>query len=487
MIIPTILIVVALSTLAFFRWRLGLFATLLMALAQDPLRKLLPNEPAAANLFVAVVFSAAVVGSLVQNQNIDFRRVFGRTGALPVAISFFVLMLILQAAHSFLRFGNLLITGYGLASYLAPLVAILLVSRIYPYGRLSRVIPFLWFYVALVAVSICTILLEQIGMGSSIFGEVGEGIIIYDMGTVLEAYSGIFRASEIAAWHVANFSCLVLLLLTYRHPDVLKIILAFVLVAIATYIGTLTGRRKFLIMIAIFALSYVSLLMWHSPRWRSIGVVMSIFGVLAFVAWDPTPGPLNPAFDPINAELTEAQLYIGRTETVFDDVIDRFLQLGVAPIMWGYNRTGVFGAGLGVGTQGVQHLGNFGWLVGGAAEGGLGRFTVELGVPGLILAAVVGVLVFRRIIVPLKPNRSVAISERRLLTGFAAILISNAASFSIGQGMYGDIFVLIFNGILLGVLLTAAAARISAKRRRLPRRAVLGQPHDISALPGSSR
>ena len=486
MIVLTILIVAALSTLAFFRWRLGLFATLVMALAQDPLRKLLPNESATANLLVAVVFAAAVVGSLVQKQRIDFGLVFGRSGALPIAVAFFLLLLFLQAAHSLLRFGNPLITGYGLASYLAPLVAILFVSRLYPYGRLKRVIPFLWFYVALVAVPICTVLLEQLGMASPILGEVGGGITIFDMGTVLEANSGTFRASEIAAWHIANFSCLVLLLMTYRRPDVVKFFLACGLVAVAIYIGTLTGRRKFLIMIAIFAVSYISLLTWHSPRWRSTSVVMAILGLLAFIAWDPTPDLLNPAIDPIAAEMTDAQLYIGRTGTVFDDAVDRFLELGVAPIMWGYNRTGLFGAGLGVGTQGVQHLGNFGWLVGGAAEGGLGRFTVELGVPGLILAALVGALTFRRILVPLKPNRKVSKSENRLLAGFVAILISNAASFSIGQGMYGDIFVLLFNGTLLGVLLTASAARISIKRRPLPRRVVVGQPHDTIVSPGSA-
>ena len=53
----------------------------------------------------------------------------------------------------------------------------------------------------------------------------------------------------------------------------------------------------------------------------------------------------------------------------------------------------LFGAGLGVGTQGTQHFGGGGDIAG-AAEGGLGKITLELGIPGLFVVGWFAILVF---------------------------------------------------------------------------------------------
>src|SRR5262249_6634616 len=87
-------------------------------------------------------------------------------------------------------------------------------------------------------------------------------------------------------------------------------------------------------------------------------------------------------------------LYVQRTETVFRDAPSRFVQLGLAPIMEAYDNFGLFGAGLGVGTQGTHHFGGGGQA---AAEGGLGKITLELGVPGLFVIVWFSILLFRHL------------------------------------------------------------------------------------------
>ena len=71
-------------------------------------------------------------------------------------------------------------------------------------------------------------------------------------------------------------------------------------------------------------------------------------------------------------------------KTAFGDAPERFVEIGIAPIMWAYDRFGLFGAGLGVGTQGTQYFGGDAEIGAGAAEGGLGKITLELGIPGLL-------------------------------------------------------------------------------------------------------
>src|SRR5436853_3848 len=73
----------------------------------------------------------------------------------------------------------------------------------------------------------------------------------------------------------------------------------------------------------------------------------------------------------------------------------RRLELGLAPITWAYEVFGIFGAGLGVGTQGTQYFGGGGAA---AAEGGLGKIALELGIPGLFLTGWLGILLFSHLI-----------------------------------------------------------------------------------------
>src|SRR5262249_7002605 len=124
--------------------------------------------------------------------------------------------------------------------------------------------------------------------------------------------------------------------------------------------------------------------------------------------------------------------------------------LGIAPEEWAYEEFGLFGAGLGTGTQGTQ---NFGGGISGASEGGLGKITLELGVPGLFVMGWIAILVFRSI----WTNMGVASRHSRRLVllsfGFFSFLVANVAGFSVATQAYGDIFILLILSWIVGFLL----------------------------------
>src|SRR5262249_39677735 len=122
-----------------------------------------------------------------------------------------------------------------------------------------------------------------------------------------------------------------------------------------------------------------------------LGIAL-VFAALVGFGWLVAELVDDPGhFDP---DLVGYSLYVERSKTAFADAPARFVELGIAPIMWAYESFGLFGAGLGVGTQGTQHFGGGGDIGAGAAEGGLGKVTLELGIPGLFVFGWLAISVF---------------------------------------------------------------------------------------------
>ena len=71
---------------ALTNWRRGLFAAVLVALLQDPLRKLVPNEPVYFVLLVGVVFAAAALGGMASGISMSPQRIWGWRRYSRVAI-----------------------------------------------------------------------------------------------------------------------------------------------------------------------------------------------------------------------------------------------------------------------------------------------------------------------------------------------------------------------------------------------------------------
>ncbi|MGE3104301.1 MAG: hypothetical protein AB7F83_06055 [Lysobacterales bacterium] len=459
-------------------WRHGLVLCALIAILQDPMRKITPGQPVYFVVMVGVVFGAAWIGALLTRVPLSANSIRGWRQQIGTPFTLYLILVLLQAGHSLARFASLPMTAIGLLFYLAPLPAIVFAYQYANRFDVRGVTRWMWFYVFLATISLSGVYLEYIGYEWPVLGEVGEGVIIYDVSLALKAFSGFYRASEIAAWHTATIACFVFLLLFGQRRSLSRLLIALALIALLIALGTLTGRRKMLVQIIIFISSYFVLLAWFQRGATKMAGFIGLTGIVAYVFVVGLAGP-----DPGDHDFGTQRMSIGadslyqayaiRTQSVIGDIPDRFSELGLAPVSWAVNSYGWLGAGLGSGSQGTQHFVADDIMDRGAAEGGLGKLTLELGVPGLILVAWLALALARYIWRVLAYLALVSPRHARFGYGLVAFLIANAAAFSVATQAFGDLFILLTLGWTLGFLLALpslakrAAAAAQARRERL--------------------
>jgi len=134
------------AMVAFFDWRMGLSACVLMGILQDPLRKLVPNEPGYFVVFIGVVFFAVICGAILGKTRLMPNAIQGWKAYMGKSFSLYLLLVGLQAVHSFIRFGSPGITGIGLMNYLAPILAIVLAYQFAMRKGLLGGRGMMWFY-----------------------------------------------------------------------------------------------------------------------------------------------------------------------------------------------------------------------------------------------------------------------------------------------------------------------------------------------------
>ena len=141
-----------------------------------------------------------------------------------------------------------------------------------------------------------------------------------------------------------------------------RLLTAVIVVALLIGLGILTGRRKIVVEFAVFVSTYFILWAIFEKGVGKLVIMLYVGAALVGYAW--LAAELREGVsERVDAESLSYSLYVERSQNVFQDVPSRFVELGIAPIMWAYDSFGLFGAGLGVGTQGTQHFG------GGAAQG----------------------------------------------------------------------------------------------------------------------
>lgn len=477
----TALVLLPALAVAFSNWRYGLFACVLVAILQDPLRKLAPGEPVYYVLLVGVVFGAAFLAAWGR-VSLDPNRIAGWRRNLGMPFNLFLLLLAAQAVNAYLQFGSPILVGIGLLSYLAPLPALMLGYHYAKHGGIRGIDRWLWFYLVAISLALISVYLEHAGVSSPVFGEVGPGIAIYDrnLGLYIAANCGLFRASEVAAWHAGTAACILFLLGTERRLTIPRVLIALVLVGFLVGVGLLTGRRKMLVEIGIFLSTYLFLAAMFRKERRKLAVVAVLFGVLSYIAAVGLFEP-DPAEKRYHTEYQRQESYLSyvdRGKTVIEDIPERLAGLGIAPIEWAIDQFGPFGAGLGAGSQGAQHFGGGAAAFGGAAEGGLGKITMELGLPGLLLVAWLMVAMMRHIWRVLDFVSAHSPRLARLSYGFLALLVANGAVFSVATQVFGDVFVLLVLGLMLGFLLAMPA--LAEREHRS------GGPAKAGARPGAS-
>jgi hypothetical protein len=452
----TALVLLPALAAAFRNWRHGLFACVVVAILQDPLRKLTPGEPVYYILLTGVVLGAAFLAAWGRVP-LDPNRIAGWRRHLSAPFNLFLLLLAAQAANAYLQFGSPILVGIGLLSYLAPLPALVLGYQYAKRGGIRGIERWLWFYLVVVFLALISVYLEYAGFNSPVFGEVGPGIAIYDrnLGLYIEANCGLFRASEVAAWHAGTAACILFLVGTERRLTIPRILIAFVLLGFLVGIGLLTGRRKMLVEVSIFLSVYFFLMAMFRKGGHKLAIVAVLFGVSSYIAAVGLlePDPAEKRYHTRYQQQESYLSYVERGKTVIEDIPERLAGLGIRPVEWAVSQFGLFGAGLGTASQGAQHFGGGAEVFGGAGEGGLGKITMELGVPGLLLVAWLAVAMVRHIwrVLTFVSARSARLA--RLSYGFFALLVANGAVFSVATQVFGDVFVLLVLGLTLGFLL----------------------------------
>ena len=454
--------------IAVMNWQSGFFMCVVVALLQDPMRKLTPGQPIYFLLFVGLVFAATWGAALASKVPLAPQKVYGWS-AIRLAATIFYLILFAQAMHSSVRWDSFALPALGLLFYTAPVPAIILSYQFAVRGGFVRVQKLMWFYVAISIPWLTAVWFDYSGQTWAVLGEVGVGQFIYDVGGRFRLPAGLYRAAEIAAWHVATTSAFLFLLLRGRRLSPFKIFITLVVVAFLVAIGILTGRRKLLVNIAVFLSMFFFFRIWfvsQSTKWAVLTMVagsvfaLSIVGVVA-----PEDGERSFDSPSIVVKTDKYSALIKRGESVWTDIPERLSLLGLGSAQVAVSQFGVFGAGLGTGSQGSQHLGGGAARFGYAAEGGMGKLTLELGIPGLLAALWLVFAFVRHINTNLILVTRTSIAHANFAFGLAAFLVANVASFMLATQAYGDLFVLLLLGWALGFLLAMPVVAEQARLR----------------------
>lgn len=451
-------------------WRLGILICLVVGFLQDPLRKLITGEPVYLTALVGVPLFATLMGARLRKVNISFRPLHSWNSVLRRPLNLFILLVALQSVMTIFKTGSPTIAGIGMLSYLAPLPAILLG---YQFGRSERdLIRLIRVYLIMSVVMVAGVYLAYAGYDWQVLKSVGSGLVIFSQTAgKLDLFSGFLRSPEIAAWHGATAVCLLILLaLTVRGNSIFKVgsglLIMFLMGALL-----LTGRRKFLVEVVLFASIY--LLMLITLRKTAIKSALISKSVIVLVV-GLAIGSVSYLYI-VNdvVDTTDIRPYYERGVSVGSDVPQRVSVMTVESFQWVIAQNGIFGSGAGTGSQGSQHFREGESIVGSAAEGGLAKVLAELGVPGLLLLMWLVVAFARYMWSVVSHVREVDPLLSKLGFGLVAFLMTNGFVYTIAHQVFGDPFVLIILGFLLGfvmampkILVRKADERVVAENRR---------------------
>jgi len=412
---------------------------LLIGFLQDPARKLISGEPVYMTVLVGVIIACVVVRKTALNPASLGEPFVRWSQALTMPLGLYLFVLALQFIHAFVRYDSFFIPALGSVFYLAPLLAISAGYFMFP--RFGQMRSFLITFSGLAVLVSLTIILSFNNVQSDLFGEVGSGLVIYDQGTVLKAYSGLMRSSEIASWHMGACVCFLMILLVDKN-SLWSLLIGLALVGLIISAIILTGRRKMLVQILVFSALYLPMLRYYQGRLKSdyfVGIVLVVV-----IGWFASELVFT------SMTFSEFELYLRRGTSVFGDVSARFEHLGIGSINWAYQRFGIFGGGLGVAAQGAQHFG--GSLSAGASEGGIGKLVSEIGLISLVVVFWLLYAIGGHINSCIKLVAHKLPNKLPVVIGVACFLSANAPTFIVASQVYGDVFILIITGLLLGFL-----------------------------------
>lgn len=465
MMLALVLVIAVATTLAALaHWRSLLFLGIVLAAIQDPLRKLMPGTPGWMTLMSVPVFLAAVVSSRTRMPH--WWKRFSRTFPGIASRIFLMCLLTIPAALMSLTYGpgSWQYTLLGVLSYSLIFLAVILGFH---YARdLATVRRLLSYYAGVHGVVLSGAVLQYLQWFPDwlVIGDkaLGHEWIRWFPGYIVHLISGFYRSADVMGWHAATV-CMAGMILAFSETGRARWFWIFVS-AWAVFGLFLCGRRKMVYMIPIFLMTLTWIYFYVGRAARVIPIVGFLVIPAAAVFY---------VGDYLGEDSAQIQYYTTAREG--DTAFDRFGDHGFGSLFETYRQAGFFGHGLGFGTPGAHHIEAPRPRI--WQESGTSRVLVELGVPGFLgfVAAVASIVfaLWRVTRAHLRARTPVGIYAAGLLSFFVA----NLGSLTVSGQIMADSFIVIFLGMLVGIVLGFARAEF------MPNELVARQP-GVAPVPG---
>lgn len=442
-------------SMALVDWRRGWVLAVACGMLQDPARKLTPGTPVAMTLSVVLVY-AVVLFSAQHSLQAHAREFSRRFSSLKESGAFVFIFLFLAAVNGLFTFGleNWKAPALALFLYCAPIPAVLLGFTYVQ--KEEQLYNFFRFYVIVTSITMVGTVLEYLNVQWRALGTVALDFanLRYLPGMEIRMLSGFYRAPDVMGWHAATLTMLAMALsmragsLRKSWPWILAMSWGFLNCLIS-------GRRKAVYMVFVFAAAFL----FRYIRRLSVAQVTTFVaaGLALFVVVEKI------------GEDREASVYTRGTATSTSEVMAR-LEGGLMDTISQY---GIMGGGLGTATQGVYHvisargIEKQGWQ-----EGGLGKLTMELGIPGLLAAVFFGVTMIG-LMLKISGHPDVAGSSQMIRAILFGIVVANIVQFFVSAQAYSDAVLTLLTAFFTGALFATAllderTAAVTAPQPSLP-------------------
>jgi hypothetical protein len=419
-------------------WRRGWLLAILCGVLQDPARKLTPGTPVIMSISIVVIYVAIIFAaqSTLQRYGREFSK---RFSGLFGTLIFFFIFLFLAAVNGLFTFGldQWKAPAMSFFLYLAPLPAVIIG---YAYlQREDQLYGLFRFYAVVTSIAMIGTPLEYLRVPFRALGTVAlSENMRFITGFNIRMLSGFYRGPDIMGWHAALLTMIGMIMTIRRR--LFRSTWIWMLVTGWGFLNCLiSGRRKAIYMIAVFAAAFL----WRYFRRLSSTQLLS-FGLVAVV--------MVFVVTRISQD-EESSVYTRGAYTTQEEVWSR-LEGGLRGTV---DQAGVMGAGLGTATQGVYHVlrenssTTLGWQ-----EGGLGKLAIELGVPGLVSVALLG-LVMILTMLKISAHPDVPGSSQLARAALFGIVAANIVEFLVSAQAYSDPVLTLLTAFFVGCLFATAA------------------------------
>jgi len=451
------------TAVALVDWRRGWLLAIVCGVLQDPARKLTPGTPVVMTMSMVLIYAVVLFAaqSTLQEHAREFAR---RFSAIKVTAAIVFVFMILAAFNGLITFGleNWKAPALAVFIYCAPIPAVL-----FGFTYLQReehLYQFFRFYAILTSIAMIGTVLEYFNFTWRVLGTVAltEGNYRMIPGFTIRLLSGFYRAPDIMGWHAAMLTIIGIAMTL--HTRKVQLAWPWLLVTAWGFLSCLiSGRRKAIYMVGVFAAVFLFRYFRRLTMTQVLAIVfagLSLFLVVRRVGQDE-----------------DASVYTRSAGATREEIFSR-IEGGMFETV---RQFGIMGAGLGTATQGVYHVLTNANLAIGWQEGGLGKLTMELGVPGLFAVALFA-LALLSLMMKLSAHPDVEGSSQFARATLFAMVIANIVEFFVSAQAFSDAGLTLITAFLLGCLFaTGVLDERLAKSAQVPATSAVPMQHSFQA------